>query len=424
VIFRKLCYRLFYIVLLVFGITPGLQAAEPEKPVTSVIESVIDPEPQEITEEAIERELTAGEDPLVPKISELQGKPAYQYKDHTSIKLYGSARLRYAKTDHQGDWDDGGSRVGLNGELQFRPQFWLLGRAEVGFNIFDAVDNVLGASDRLRDDGAASARLLYGGVQTPSTTLTLGKNWSSYYQVSGITDRFEVFGSDASGTFNALTDGGASGTGRADNVLQGRFSIDSLPEKWQLKPFKLNVQLQHGESIPQINGAEYSHSLGISALLESNSEKVIGIAYNQAFIDNEDLPALKAQGINGDARALVIGTRQFSDKYYVGTTLSRLENHETTDDESYFDGWGWEVFGSYNFANRWWMIGGWNLLEPDQNEALAGDYRLRYGVLGVRFTFDEFRQMIFSEIRLDDSRNADGTRPGNVYTIGVRWDLP
>jgi predicted porin len=423
VIFRNLCYRLFYIVLLGFGINPGLQAAEPEIPGASVIEPEIKSEAQEVKQEAVERELNAGEDPLVPKISELQDKPAYQYKDHTSIQLYGSARLRYAETDQQGDWDDGGSRVGLNGELQFRPKFWLLGRAEIGFNILDTVDNVLGASDRLRDDGSASARLLYGGVQTPSTTLTLGKNWSSYYQVSGITDRFEVFGSDASGTFNALTDGGASGTGRADNVLQGRFSIDSLPESWQLKPFKLNVQLQRGKSIPLVDGAEYSHSLGISALLESKNEKVIGIAYNQAFIDNEDLPALKAQGINGDARALVIGTRQFSDKYYVGTTLSRLENHETTDDGDYFDGWGWEFFGSYNFANRWWMVGGWNLLEPDQNKPLAGDYRLRYGVLGVRFTFDEFRKMIFSEIRLDNSRNADGTRPGNVYTIGVRWDL-
>ena len=52
------------------------------------------------------------------------------------------------------------------------------------------------------------------------------------------------------------------------------------------------------------------------------------------------------------------------------------------------------------------------------------DYRLRYGVLGLRYSFDKFREMVYSEIRLDDSLSVDGTRPGNTYTVGVRWDVP
>ncbi len=379
---------------------------------------------EEVKEEAKERELDAGEDPLVSKTTELQEAPQYKYRDHTSIQAYGSVRIRYS--DSQEDsWDDGGSRVGLNGELQFRPRFWLFGRAEVGFNIFDTVSQIGGGSDRLGDEDAkAAARLAYAGVQTPSTTLTLGKNWSSYYQVSGITDRFEAFGGEASGTFNALTDGGASGTGRADRVLQGRFSIDTPPGGLNLKPFKLNVQMQDDEDIPHVDGATYSHSFGISALLESNSEKVIGIAYNQAFVQDEDASALQAQGIGGDSRALVMGTRRFGDRYYMGTTLARLENHETTDQGVYFDGWGWEFFGSYNFSDRWWVVGGWNVLEPDKDQPLAGASRFRYGVAGLRYTLDGFRQMIYTELRFDDSRNADESRPGNIYTLGVRWDLP
>jgi predicted porin len=265
---------------------------------------------------------------------------------------------------------------------------------------------------------------LYVGLQTTSTTLTYGKNWSSYYRVSGITDRFESFGGEASGTFNALTDGGETGTGRANNVFQGRFSIKGMPEKWKLKPFKLNVQIQNGEDIPQVDGANYKQAFGISAILESTGKKMIGIAYNQALIDDKDLPNLRTQGMDGDSRALIIGTRRFGDKYYAGMTISRLENQETTNTGIYFDGWGWEFFGSYNFSNRWWVVGGWNALEPDSRQPLAGDYRLRYGVLGLRYTFDKFREMVYSEIRLDNSLSADGTRPGNTYTVGVRWDVP
>ena len=105
-------------------------------------------------------------------------------------------------------------------------------------------------------------------------------------------------------------------------------------------------------------------------------------------------------------------------------TISRLKNQETTGAGNYFDGWGWEFFGSYNFSNRWWVVGGWNALEPDSKQPLTGDYRLRYGVLGIRYTFDKFRKMIYTETRLDNSLSTDGTRLGNIYTLGIRWDVP
>ena len=104
--------------------------------------------------------------------------------------------------------------------------------------------------------------------------------------------------------------------------------------------------------------------------------------------------------------------------------MARLENHETTNEGVYFDGWGWEVYGNYRLTGPLWLVAGWNLLEPDSGEGQAGDYRLHYGVLGLWYSFREFRQMIYFEARIDDSRNADGEKPGSVYTVGVRWDLP
>jgi hypothetical protein len=116
--------------------------------------------------------------------------------------------------------------------------------------------------------------------------------------------------------------------------------------------------------------------------------------------------------------------RWFSDKWYLATTVARLRNHETTDEDVYFDGWGWEVYGQYNLHKRWWAVGGWNILEPDSDQTQAGDANTRYGVLGVRYSFKKFQKMLYANARLDSSRLADGSPIDNTYTLGVRWDLP
>lgn len=401
-----------------------LQAAEAEVPSSGSIAETAEDKPPKVEEETIERELSTGEDPLAAQTREIEDTPVYKYKDHTSYDLYGSARLRYSDSDQGKDFNDGGSRVGINGELQFAPKFWLLGRVELGFNLDDSIEQLLKRSENAsKEDANASKRLLYGGIQTNTSTVTYGKNWSSYYQVSGLTDRFDSFGGDGSGTFNAGTDGGNTGTGRADRALQGRFSINAPPKLWHLKPFKLNAQIQNGEAIPQGDGAHYGYSVGVSALLETESEKVLGIAYNHAFIDDANRAALKARGIDGDARALVLGTRRFGDQYYLGTTISFLDNQETTEGGQYFSGWGWETFGSYNFKKRLWLTGGWNLLQPEDNDPLIGKYHIRYAVLGLRYTFKDLRKYIYTEIRQDYSENSEGDELGNVYTVGIRWDL-
>jgi len=416
---HKLFYRCLLFMLMSQPVVGSAQS--PSTPLTD------DPVPATpVTEETRDRETNTGEDPLAAQTTENEKTPeaAYKYIDHTSANLYGSARIRYKETGQGNNVDDAGSRVGFNGELQFTPAFWLLSRAEIGFNLFDSLDQLFNASGRpAEEDANISTRLLYGGIQTPSSSIIFGKNWSSYYQVAGFTDRFEAFGGEASGAFNAQTDGGATGTGRADRVLQGRFSIDDLTENSHLKPFKFNIQAQGEEDIPGLDNVQYTHSLGISALLEFKTEKVIGLAYNHAFVNDNDRAALRAGGIRGDARALLIGTRRFADRYYLGTTLSFLDNHETTDKGVYFDGWGWEFFGSYNIRKRWWLLGGWNNLQPHSDQWQAGQYRLRYGVVGLRYSFETLHRFVYSEIRLDDSLNSDGSRPGNIYTLGLRWDI-
>ena len=63
------------------------------------------------------------------------------------------------------------------------------------------------------------------------------------------------------------------------------------------------------------------------------------------------------------------------------------------------------------------------MLEPDSEDPDAGQYRVRYAVLGGRYSFDSFRRMLYVEYRLDDGRSFDGRSLQDELTFGVRWDF-
>lgn len=376
------------------------------------------------SEEAQDRETGAKEDPLAQVQAERSKKPEEREEGKSDVRLYGSARIRYRAGEKDSAWGDGGTRAGINGDWKFSSKRWLFARGEAGFSLLAAVDQVLDPSGRSgEDDGDLFLRLAYAGYAGPRALTSFGKNWSAWYQVAGFTDGFESTGASASGTYNAGTDGGPTGTGRADRVLQTRMLIDFLPQRW-FKPFHLNLQVQHGEPVPQVDGVDYGTAFGASAVLNTKRGYTLGIAYNRADITDEGDPVVRGAGIDGDAEAFIIGTRGFGERWYLATVVSRLENHEATGAGIYFDGWGWEVFGRYRLYGPIWLTGGWNRLEPDGDEDQVGDYRLRYGVLGLWYSFRAFERLIYLEARFDDSRSADGIRTGNSYAFGVRWDLP
>ena len=260
-------------------------------------------------------------------------------------------------------------------------------------------------------------------METPELIASFGKTWSTYYQVTGFTDLFDSTGGSASGTYNAQTDGGPTGTGRADAVLQTRLTVDWFPESLHVKPFDMNVQLQYDRKIPHVEDARYGLALGLSGVFKTKRDTEVGVAYNYADVTDERAPAVVASGIDGDTHALAISARRISERWYLASTVARLLNHETTDQKRYVDAWGWEVYGRYRLFGKLWAVGGWNWLKPDRGQPLAGQYRLKYGVLGLRYSIKEFRRLIYFEARFDKSRNADGTEIGDSAAFGIRWDF-
>ncbi|KPK07947.1 MAG: hypothetical protein AMJ64_05075 [Betaproteobacteria bacterium SG8_39] len=373
---------------------------------------------------ARQREAEASEDPLKQRQAEKVDRPDLWSDEPGGIDLYGSARLRYRKAGGETVFGDGGSRIGLDANWQYRPQSWLHGRVEAGFNLLDAFDRVFSPGSRGASDSALlTSRLYYAGVETPNLIASFGKIWSTYYQVTAFTDLFDSTGGSASGTYNAQTDGGPTGTGRADSALQTRLTVDWLPGSLQFKPFDMNVQLQYDRKVPNVEGARYGLALGMSAVFKTKDDTEVGFAYNYADVRDENAPAVVASGIDGDDHALAIASRRISDRWYLASTVARLLNHETTDQKRYIDAWGWELYGRYRLFGKLWVTGGWNWLQPDRGQPLAGQYRVKYGVLGLRYSIKEFRRLIFLEARYDKSRNADGTPIGDSAAFGIRWDF-
>ena len=341
-----------------------------------------------------------------------------------SLDLYGSVRTNVINTfdpetgDRSVRVGDGNSRAGARVSWEYAPGWNLIGRGEAGF---DAINQFTtrGPED---GDGGLTRRLLFAGVDSDNLTLTYGTDWSTFYSIAGITDRFAIFGGSASGVYNAGTAGNATGTGRADEILKARIWVDS--DVWMfsgLKPGSVNLQYQQSQPIPRVDGASYDYGVGASAWIETQTEYGIGIAYNVSRVP--DSAAVRDAGIDGDAIALALSTRMFGERWYASLLLTRLENVETTDLDRYFNGDGIEVYAQWEVFPKWWLIGGLNALEPDSDDPDAGEYRVRYGVIGGRYSIRSFERMLYFEYRIDDSRSFDGSPLSDEVTFGLRWDF-
>jgi hypothetical protein len=384
---------------------------------------------EEVLEESGEtargKEAALNEDPEAQRRSQLQEEPILRQL-WKGIQIYGSVRLHAINNFNEKSdltefaLGDGASRIGVRGELPLLKKWWLFGRAEAGFDVLDTFTAKSGNEENPED--GLTKRLLHGGFDSDNLTVAWGKNWSAYYKIAGMADRFSIFGGNAAGVYNAGTDGGPTGTGRADDVLQARIFTGGL-SALKIKPFNLNLQYQYNRPIPWVEGERYSSAYGASAWLETEKDRGIGLAAQYSTIDNLEDPGVKAAGIDGDAKALAMAFRSFGDRWYAALVLARLENVMTTDLNKYVNGYGAELYAQWQFRDRWWLIGGGNWFGPDSDDPQAGEYEVYYYVVGLRYTLDSFNRMAYIEYRMDNGLLHEGTPRRNELTVGIRWDF-
>jgi len=361
-----------------------------------------------------ERELDAEEDPLFKQqVNMIKNK---KEEDPFYYIFYTSLRGRYRDiTNEQAIWEDYDSRLGINSWYEFLPQTWVFARYEAGFNLLQELGlNTDTNYDIFKSGETFYTRLAYIGFQQDENIVLLGKNWSTYYQVASFTDRFSSLGGEANGVYNANTDGGDSGTGRANDVLQTRFIFDTL---------EINLQVQDKQDIPYIENAQYKYGFGASMVLNPLKNFKIGLAYNYSDINLDSIPLDKRHNLNGNMSAYLLGVQWYSQNWYLGASYSKNYNLQTTDTESYIDSTGLEVYTQCQVVQNFWFLGGYNYSKPNTYELESKDYLLSYGILGLRYTIDGFSKMIYMEAKLDQGRIVKHYKSNNQVILGVRWDF-
>ncbi|MCW8336575.1 porin, partial [Vibrio paucivorans] len=224
-----------------------------------------------------------------------------------SLTLDGRFDVRYHDKggDHQGEWNSGSSRFGLKGQMGLDDGWTGFGHAEWGYNSGANGDNIYD-------------RLLYAGVEHEKYgKIAAGtKQWSTFYDVAWFTDMGRLFGSRGSGYYNLSDWGIASGTGRAENSITYRNSIN---EKWKYgftyQTTREDVGLADGKTATLKNG------MGVSTLYTVADGLTVGLAYHQNEFDDIDAGVKNIQ--DGDTQRIgLLGVNYVNNGLFVGLTYS------------------------------------------------------------------------------------------------------
>ena len=285
---------------------------------------------------------------------------------------------------------------------------------------FNASANTGGSFPELTDiqaDQVLSNRLGYVGVDFGRFgRVTVGKQWGVHTDVSlYTTERSNVFGSEASATYTAGTDGGPTGTGRADQAITYRTKLVNI--------LQLGAQVQFRTAA---NG-RLVDGLGASAQIEVVPGGRIGAAYTKAHYA-DDVKAL-TPGLDGDGEFGIVGARFERGGAEAGVVFARQRNGDLarivlSDDRSLavgFNASGLETFARLTLP-RFSAYGGTVNYEADDSDLVARDFRTRYvfagaefGIAGSTYTYVEARLF-------DDSVGPQGVTTGfNVLTVGLHY---
>lgn len=355
-----------------------------------------------------------------------------------SVRPYASLRGHMTVYDNKMEIQENASRLGMEFYIKKR-DFGVIAGGEIQLNMFRGstsfnVDGSLSGGFVMLESAQTQQvfgnRLGYLGLDLGKFgTLTIGKQWSVYRDVTAYTDRFNVFGARASATFIGGTDGGETGTGRADQSVIYRNRFGSLYIGGQIQA--------RGAS----NG-KFIDGFGASLQYEIISGFFAGAAYNRALLSDQLVNSGKMIGLTGQPTYFSLGTKyigqtidfsvvgilqkngDFTQGFYLDPNLGMLNSTMV------FNAKGIEVFGKYKFQ-KFSVLAGYNLYIPDlkyTDEVSSGQYSIdsRFKkndiIVGLSYAPFKFAQ-IYSEQRFSMGRTSTGESEKSVFTLGLRIDI-
>lgn len=330
-----------------------------------------------------------------------------------SIGFYGSLRAHFAYYNQKAELQNNASRIGIFVERKVVHSF-------SGFAGLELDVNLVNNNTTFNADAAVNPEISYTSVQTPAVgtrlgfvgikspkwgSVSLGKQWSVYYDVTQWTDNFWVFGGRGSGTYNTNSDGGREGTGRAENAVIYRYA---------LKKISLGLQAQ-------FNGTE--QNAAASLVVKPIPELSIGIAANlyepsmaikELVRFDQHYVASVTGGVNYNkgkiTAAFVYAYNQSEVQYPTDTIVTFPAN-------------GAEIYFRYAVHQKVMLHAGGNYLLPTSTPAIIDSgFRITQAFLGGAYYFlpDFFA---YTEFKFDLGKDIFGNQPPGVFVIGLRYNF-
>jgi predicted porin len=367
--------------------------------------------------------IEAGEIGLEQKQNLRTGKETVIVEDAVALSetmdLYGSMRIFAEAGAEDATLNDGSSRLGIRLGRDLPNGQTLFGRIEWKTNLVDNDSELLqgdadsggGIAVRTEDtEKVLSTRLGFLGMRFEDIgELSFGKQWSVYYDVAGWTDNFNVYGGAGLSVYAAGTDGGATGSGRADNAIvwrneRGKFS------------YGVQTQLKVTTDDDDYKG------LGGSMIFSPNDTWDIGFAFTAARIEG----GFELIAGDKDSNVATLGAHYHRGRWNAAFSVAKWDNHEAVffeDDTLVYDGVGAELYASYEYSDRLQLYGGFNYTDPDIDDPRVDpDFGVEFLVFGASWfaTEDSFGYL---EALLSNSGDVNGERGDSVLSAGYRFDF-
>ncbi len=357
------------------------------------------------------------------------------YDDNVNLlSVGGHAGIGFVNSDGDNSLVDSSSRVRFHFTRQMSGGWQTEALLEWGFNLVDAGNNLQTNGDSLqsiREGDFLFNRLGFLAFSHDDFgSFSAGKQWSVYYDVAGLTDYFIFTGGLASGTYNFDSDGGLSGTGRADNAIQYRNSLAGLQIGLQyqakgkgsigvIPPEECDSDTPpaYCEALDELS-IDYNDTWGVS-LVYPFWGFAIGAGYNTGDFES-------SRAGSGKDEAWVVGV-SYGEFYrpgvYLAVTYADSQNHEIDNENVPFDADGYEVMFGYTFDNDVTLVAGLNRLESSSNsyEEARGRFLRNLYVVGAHYQWGS-QMWLYAEAKIDDSEfGFDKTSEEDLYAIGARY---
>jgi predicted porin len=354
--------------------------------------------------------------------------------DGSVMKVKGWADVRAVNTQDETEMVDGFSRLNFNFERELTDGWKGMVTMETGINLVGETDITFAGGDSFhtRTDDMLNLRLGYVGFEHPTYgRITFGKQWGAYYDLAGMTDWGHSWGGAASGAYNFNSDGGLSGTGRADQAVQYRNQWGglSLALQYQLQGASDDIDIFEPPSQPglQITEIEYEETAGATISYRFAERHLVSAAFNQGEFEGK----LTVGGsIERDDQIAALGYQfgEYNTGLFLAAVYADAEYHEVDNINRIMpDSTGVEVFASYRGNSRFMPYILYNSLEADNSyEALylGDEFHREFFALGAVYFWTEETE-IYLDIRIDssDMSDAQSVFEDDGVGIGVRYSF-